>query len=38
MQLSDYDKFPTVLPVVVEDELFFYPFMISPIFLSSKKI
>jgi len=37
MQLSDYDKFPTVLPIVVEDELFFYPFMISPIFLSSQK-
>ncbi len=36
MQLSDYDKFPTVLPIVAEDELFFYPFMISPIFLSSQ--
>ena len=36
MQLSDYDKFPTVLPVVAEDELFFYPFMISPIFLGSQ--
>ncbi len=36
MQLSDYDKFPTVLPVVIEDELFFYPFMISPIFLTSQ--
>jgi ATP-dependent Lon protease len=37
MQLSDYDAFPTILPVVVEDELFFYPFMISPIFLSNQK-
>ncbi len=37
MQLSDYDKFPTTLPVVVEDELFFYPFMISPIFLTSQE-
>ncbi len=36
MQLSDYDKFPTVLPVIIEDELFFYPFMISPIFLTSQ--
>ena len=36
MQLSDYDKFPTVLPVVTEDEQFFYPFMISPIFLTSQ--
>ena len=37
MQLSDYDKFPTTLPIVVEDELFFYPFMISPIFLTNKR-
>ena len=37
MQLSDYDAFPTMLPVVVEDDLFLYPFMISPIFLTSQK-
>jgi len=37
MQLSDYDAFPTTLPIVVEDELFLYPFMISPIFLSHQK-
>ena len=37
MQLSDYDNFPSVLPVVVEDDLFLYPFMISPIFLSDEK-
>lgn len=37
MQLSDYDAFPTQLPVVVEDELFLYPFMISPIFLGDQK-
>ncbi len=37
MQLSDYDAFPTVLPIVAEDDLFFYPFMISPIFLSSQE-
>jgi ATP-dependent Lon protease len=37
MQLSDYEKFPTTLPIVVEDSLFFYPFMISPIFLTSQK-
>ncbi len=36
MQLSDYEKFPATLPVVVEDNLFFYPFMISPIFLASQ--
>ncbi len=37
MQLSDYDAFPNILPIVVEDELFLYPFMISPIFLSNQK-
>lgn len=36
MHLSDYDSFPTVLPIVVEDEIFLYPFMISPIFLTSQ--
>jgi ATP-dependent Lon protease len=36
MQLKDYEKFPTKLPVLVDDELFFYPFMISPIFVNSK--
>ncbi len=37
MQLSDYEQFPAVLPVVAEDSLFFYPFMISPIFLKDQK-
>ncbi|NOR56709.1 MAG: AAA family ATPase, partial [Sulfurovum sp.] len=37
MQLSDYAALPSVLPVVVEDELFLYPFMISPIFLTNQK-
>jgi len=37
MQLSDYDAFPSTLPIVVEDELFLYPFMISPIFLTNQK-
>ncbi len=37
MQLSDYDAFPTTLPIIVEDELFLYPFMISPIFLTEQK-
>jgi ATP-dependent Lon protease len=37
MQLSDYDAFPTILPIVIEDQLFLYPFMISPIFLSSQE-
>ncbi len=34
MQLENYAKFPTELPVIVEDDLFLYPFMISPLFMS----
>ena len=37
MQLSDYNNFPEDLPVIVEDEQFLYPFMISPIFLSDRE-
>ncbi len=36
MQLKDYNKFPTELPILIDDELFFYPFMISPIFLTEE--
>lgn len=34
MQLSNYSSFPTELPVIVEDEIFLYPFMIAPIFIN----
>ncbi len=37
MQLSNYGDFPTKLPIIVEDELFLYPFMISPIFLTKEE-
>jgi ATP-dependent Lon protease len=37
MKLSDYDSFPTDLPIIVEDELFLYPFMISPLFLDDEE-
>lgn len=37
MQLSNYGAFPATLPIVVEDDLFLYPFMISPIFLTHQK-
>ena len=37
MQLSNYGDFPAKLPIIVEDELFLYPFMISPIFLTDKE-
>ena len=36
MQLSNYGNFPEKLPIIVEDDLFLYPFMISPIFLSDQ--
>jgi ATP-dependent Lon protease len=34
MHLDNYSSFPTDLPVIAEDELFLYPFMISPLFLN----
>ncbi len=37
MKLNNYEQFPAVLPVVVEDETFLYPFMISPLFLSDEE-
>ncbi len=37
MKLSDYSPFPTELPIVAEDDIFFYPFMISPIFLEARE-
>ena len=37
MQLSNYEPFPTQLPVLIEDNTFLYPFMISPIFLSKQE-
>ena len=37
MQLNQYGDFPQKLPVIVEDEFFLYPFMISPVFLTEQK-
>ena len=37
MQLSNYEPFPTQVPVVIEDNLFLYPFMISPVFLTKEE-
>jgi len=34
MNLSNYGEFPANIPVIAEDDIFLYPFMISPIFLS----
>ena len=33
MNLSSYGEFPADLPVIAEDDIFLYPFMISPLFL-----
>lgn len=38
MQLSNYGSFPATLPIIVEDEIFLYPFMIAPLFLSDEKM
>ncbi|MCK5853659.1 MAG: endopeptidase La [Sulfurovaceae bacterium] len=37
MQLSNYEPFPTQLPMIIEDDIFLYPFMISPIFLKEQR-
>ena len=37
MKLSNYEDFPANIPVIAEDELFLYPFMISPLFLSDEE-
>jgi len=37
MNLSNYEEFPADIPVIAEDELFLYPFMISPLFLNDDK-
>ncbi|MDD2508599.1 MAG: endopeptidase La [Aliarcobacter skirrowii] len=34
--LSNYDNFPQTVPLVIEDEIFLYPFMITPLFLSTE--
>jgi len=37
MNLKNYESFPAQLPIIVEDELFLYPFMISPIFVNDEE-
>ncbi|MCR4942118.1 MAG: endopeptidase La [Campylobacter sp.] len=34
MEINENKLFPSELPIIVEDELFLYPFMITPLFLS----
>ncbi|MEA3523898.1 MAG: endopeptidase La [Campylobacterota bacterium] len=33
MQLSNYGEFPANIPIICEDDIFLYPFMIAPLFL-----
>jgi ATP-dependent Lon protease len=37
MKLTDYDSFPDTLPILVEDNVFLYPFMIAPIFINDEQ-
>jgi len=37
MKLTDYDNFPDRLPILIEDSIFLYPFMIAPIFISDEQ-
>lgn len=36
MNLEDYDKLPDTLPILIEENMFLYPFMIVPIFVSDE--
>ncbi len=36
MQIDNYATFPAKVNIIVEDDIFLYPFMISPIFLSNQ--
>ncbi|MBP7769673.1 MAG: endopeptidase La [Aliarcobacter sp.] len=37
MELENYDKFPQTIPLIIEDDIFLYPFMIAPLFLSNEQ-
>ena len=36
MELENYDEFPQSIPLIIEDEIFLYPFMIAPLFLGNE--
>jgi ATP-dependent Lon protease len=36
MQLEDYDNFPAKSPLIIEDDIFLYPFMIAPLFIDDE--
>ena len=37
MELENYDNFPQTIPLIIEDDIFLYPFMIAPLFLSNEQ-
>lgn len=37
MQIANYGDFPQTIPFIVEDEVFLYPFMITPLFLNNQE-
>lgn len=37
MELINYDSFPSRVPILVEQSMFLYPFMIAPIFISDEQ-
>ena len=37
MELENYDEFPQTIPLIIEDDIFLYPFMIAPLFLSTEQ-
>ncbi len=37
MELSNYDSFPQEIPLIIEDDIFLYPFMIAPLFLGEEE-
>ncbi|WP_104721258.1 endopeptidase La [Helicobacter mesocricetorum] len=37
MQLERYGEFPKQLPIIIEEDMFLYPFMIAPLFISDEE-
>ena len=37
MELENYDSFPQEIPLIIEDDVFLYPFMIAPLFLGNEE-
>ena len=37
MQLERYGKFPKNLPIILEEDMFLYPFMIAPLFITNER-